>query len=838
MELAAAWARSPIKAVRDHRRNMNTITTNNASNKREDTDEDDEDDDDDIMEEKLYLDASLLSSTINNSPTRSMDFPVVVIGNDGELEEEDGFGSMPSDRSTIVRQLALSPLIGEITPVQQQQQQDVVTPIVPIARRSRKTKKVLLPTVGEQEHFFEEDATCSVNTNANNITLIKPKKKATSHLPKPSVSERVRALNERAVENAFIGEEDEAIKLYEKGLRIAEKEVSRLKGQLNKSLEKHPVTLASIQKRIQEDMLDLVLLAGRMKTEMTHLYERQGDYENAIETCTVARSLYRKQRKRCPQLPKVPTVATAPAAASSETVASSESENGRVSPDLKSCSASKGSNESDRSIVWYVACPELEKLIKSASMLLDRLVQAKESYEDRKKMIEEIFMLRQEISATINVNDRKKLFASAEAMARNAVAIEKATLGAMHPQVANSLQLLAAITMDQQTFKPGSRDKAIQYLLQGLDVHQTTLGKRHPRTGQDLLRMAKIYQQPVVLGVAPDASGSRQDEDRSIQYYNQAADVFRGVNNGSKVVGSILNDIAVIYVARRDYHQALDLLHESLACYETAIDEEASFSDEMSGASGNSICIDAVQVMRNMGECHMNLRDYSKAIESFVNALDTQREARRKHDSVSESDDLDSSGDEKSFLVHLMLMINDESIADTLRRLGKAFAAAVKFQEAMVVYREAVQIHRTSVNDAMAFARFRFNPELPGKQDQLANTLFCVAEVCLSSQSYENAIRIFNESMQLRIASDGHRPDNQRCNMVHCAMCLVGIANVHAKKQEYVEAHKLYNNALFFCEAQGKCSGMKGNVIFLLCLLTVMNIFFRYPIQPCYRCDD
>jgi tetratricopeptide (TPR) repeat protein len=761
MELAAAWALSPVKAVRDRRR---------AAALEED-------------------------AAISGSPTRSMDFPMVdepaVEDMVDELEEEnETLAAISTDRSVVIRKLAMAPLDFDAP--------QEVTPIPPCARqRSRKIR--VLPTLGEQA-YFEEDAPTCVNT------VVKPKKK-TSHLPKPSRSEKIKELIDEAVHNSNTGDEDEAIKIYKKAIKIADVEVAKLKGQLNKSLAKHPLALASIQTRIQEDMLELVLLAGKIKIEMAHLYERQGDYDNAIETCKEARSLYRKQRKRSPQPAEGSETNESGSASRSPAEGSVTNESGNASPDSRSCNGSKGSSDSDRSIVWYVACPDLERLIRSSTYLLERLTKAHETYEDRKKMIEEILMLRQEIGSTIDVQYRRKLYAKAESMAKNAVAIESATLGELHPQVANTLQLLAALTMEQQHDKRGRRDQAIQYLLKGLGINLASLGPKHPRTGQDLLRMARLYQQPVIPGVAPDVSGSRQDEDRSIQYFTQAAEIFRGVKRGHKVVGSILNDVAVIYVARKDYRRALELLNDALSSYEAAFDEEASESDDMSGTTGTigSICIDVVQVWRNMGECHMNLREFSKAIEAFVNALEAQREARQKHDSVSESesDDLDSAGEEKSFLVHLMLMINDESIADTLRRLGKAFAAAEKYKEAMVVYREALHIHRTGVNDALSLARFRVNPEVPGKQDQLANTMFCIAEVCLAANSYADAIRIFNDSMQLRIASDAGRPENQRCNMVHCAMCLVGIANVHFKKHEYVEAHKLYNNALFFCEAQG-----------------------------------
>lgn len=753
MELAASWARSPVKAVRNRRR---------------------------IMRESAEADASKLS------PIRIMDFPTEDVSDETDDDDDEAMDDISSsDRAALVRTLQVTFDAADIDAPQE------IIPIQNNARRKQRKIKIL-PTLDEQANVEEFFPAC-INT------VVKSKRR--SHLPKPSMVEKLSDLVKEAVGCAGIGDEEEAIKVYKKGIRMADTEITKLKGQLKKSLEKHPATLATIQTRIQEDMLELVLLAGKIKTDVTNLYERQGDYYNAIETAKEARSIYRKQLKRSPQPGLVPDRPASPVAdsptATSDIISLSPRSNGSVSY------GSKYSSESDRSIIWYVACPDLEMLILDANNLVDRLTQAHSTYEDRKKMIEEILLLRQEIAATFDAKQRRKLFDRAESMAKNAIMIERTTLGASHPQVADTLLLLSAITLEQQKERPGCREKAIQYLQQGLEINQTTLGKMHPRTGQDLLRMARVYQQPAGPVPTADASASQQNDDRAIDYFRQAADVYRGVKNGYKVVGSILNDLSVMFVGRRDFHEALALLQESLANYEADADEEGSQDSDDSSDTIGGICIDVVQVWRNMGECHMNLKDFQQAIEAFINALEAQREARRKHDSVSESDDLDSVGDEKSFMFHLMRMINDESIADTLRRLGKAFAAGGKFHEAMVVYREARQIHRTAVHDALVLARFRVNPELPGKQDQLANTLFCIAEVSDSLGDFDGATRIFNESMQLRIASDGRRPESQRCNMVHCAMCLVGIANVYLKRHEYVEAHRLYNSALFFCEAQG-----------------------------------
>jgi tetratricopeptide (TPR) repeat protein len=721
------------------------------------------------------------------SPTRTMDFPLDdPVDESLEDDGEEISAIIRSDRTSIVRQLSFAPLDIEAP--------KEVTPI-PLFQRQRSLKVKVLPTLVEDSHV-------EVFAPTPITTCIKIKKK--SFLPKPSRCEKVQELVNEAEEHAGTGDEEEAIKVYDKAVRMAESELQKLKGQLKKSLDKHPSAVASIQTRVQEDMLDLVLLSGKVKTDMVYLYERQGDYENAISACQEAKAIYKKQRKRSPQ----PTPALVRSKSSNldqeipaELDSTSVSSNKDASTEGKS-RGSKSSNDSDRSIVWYVKCKDIDNLIRSTNILLDRLTKAKESFEDRRKMVEEILMLRQEIAATVDGSEKSMLYSRIEVMTKNALLVERSSLGEMHPQVADTLQLLSSIFLEQQHSKPGNRDKAIQYMLQGLEINMKTLGSKHPRTGQDLLRMARLYQQPMMTCAGIGSLGTRKDEDRAIEYFRQAADIFRGVKCGHKVVGSILNDLSVIYVSRHEFQTALDLLQESLAVYDADVEEDCS-SYEDSSTSLYNICIDVVQVWRNIGECRMLMKDPKKAIEAFINALDAQRDARQKHDSISDADDLDSASDEKSYLFHLLRMINDESIADTLRRLGKAFAAAGKLQEALVVFREAMQIQRTAVIDAVTFARFSPNPELPGKEDQLACTLYSIAEIYSFSGQSNEAIRVFNESMQLRISSDNRRPENLRCNMVHCAMCLVGIANVHAKTGEYVVAYKLYNNALRFCEAQG-----------------------------------
>ena len=707
------------------------------------------------------------------------------------LEEEEDGDAFEDERnlSSVVRNLSMAPLVASGPSDISATSMDI-TPIDPSQRRKQQKVKVL-PALDETGSF--EDMTQSINGGPGVNVKIKKK----SPVSKITRLERIQELTRKASKLAGTGDEEEAIKVYKKAIRIAESEVNKLKDQLNRSLEKHPATLRSIQTRIQEDLLEFVLSAGNIKTQMTHLYERTGEYDNAIKTCREAKGIYKKQQKRCPVDNKADDLSFGDSISSGSKFSTRDG-------------STIHSDSTNSAVVWYVPCPNIDTLLHEACALLNRLTEAQSSYEERRRMVEEILLLRQEISTTFDPKHRKKLYSRVETMTKKFLSIERSTLGATHPQIADTLQLLSDLALEQQREKPGSRDKAIQYLLQGLDINQNSLGKMHPRTGQDLLRMARLYQQPAVMGMSPNDPKRRQDEDRAITYFQQAAAVFAGVEGGQRVVGSILNDLAVIHVARRDFRKALDLLQDSLRNFESESSSEdgdtattTTTTTEGSSHVVGGVCIDVVQVWRNMGECHVNLKDFGQAIESFVTALDIQRDARQKHDSVAESD-LDSAGGEKSFLVHLMQLISDESMADTLRRLGKAFQSAGKYKEAMIVLREAMQIHRAAVEEAGGAGKGRpISPTLPAKLDQLANTAYCIAEVYAASEQYAAAVKIFNESMQLRIASDGHRHETQRCNMIHCAMCLVGIANVHLNKKEYVEAHKLFNDALFFCEAQG-----------------------------------
>jgi tetratricopeptide (TPR) repeat protein len=299
-----------------------------------------------------------------------------------------------------------------------------------------------------------------------------------------------------------------------------------------------------------------------------------------------------------------------------------------------------------------------------------------------------------------------------------------------------------------------------------------SLGMKHPRTGQKLLQLGQVYR--------------NVNDDLAIQYLKRAADVYKESDKFRRLVSSTLNDVAVMHIQRREYLEAVELLTEALESLEG--DTEAK--------SDTEYYADKVQIWRNMGEAYQQDKQFEKAVESFVKALDLQRDGRQFLDSSNNADKASEDAEE----IPPLLLVDDESIAETLRRLGKAYALMSQNEHALMVYKEALLIHQIAVKRVMTHGRT--SPTLPVKQDQLAHTLFCIAEVHDAMGQNRDAARLYSESLQLRLFSDAHRP-KARTNMVHCAMCLFGMGGIHMKYSEWAEAIKVLKDALNYCNAHG-----------------------------------
>ena len=288
--------------------------------------------------------------------------------------------------------------------------------------------------------------------------------------------------------------------------------------------------------------------------------------------------------------------------------------------------------------------------------------------------------------------------------------LETQVLGDAHPQVAETMALLAQ-QHEETTEK-------VALLKQAFDILQVSLGNQHPRTGHVLVQLARATD---------DA-----------QYYHQA---LRAAHEPSQQA-SIHNDLALWHLAKQDLEGARAALQQALDLDRTN-----------------------VTLWRNLAECQ---DDCEKAVDALLQALSQQRQA----------DD------------------HPEAIAETLRRLGKVYTLWNKPQKALLVYKEALLIQQLAVRQAMG------RREVSDKQDQLANTMYGLAQVQEALSQLPEASRLYSESMQLRLFSDAHRQEGRR-NMVHCAMCLVGIGGIHVQQKEWDEATRVYKEALTYCEGHG-----------------------------------
>ena len=399
--------------------------------------------------------------------------------------------------------------------------------------------------------------------------------------------------------------------------------------------------------------------------------------------------------------------------------------------------------------------------LKSMQVLegsMARIETAKKHDSRRKQIHDQILQFQKDAAAATTEAEKLKAHQQMEDTSQSLRALESTVFGENHPLVADANSLLGAIALEQ-----GNADTAIACMKQALAIMKKVLGMKHPRTGTKLLHLASVY-------------ASQGQDLPAIDHYNMAVAVFRSCN-AEKLVGSTLNDAAVIHIRRKEFDKAIHLLRDSLEAYKS---EESSW--------------DTVQVWRNLGECYCQQKEFSEGATALLNALNVQRSGRTCFDkAVSSSEPMEN--------VPPFHLVEDPSIADTLRRLGKAYYSARKFEPALSYYKEACIIHKAEVKKVVHVSKSRSNVSLPVRQDELAQTIYCMAELYDQTGEYDQAAKLFSESLQLRLFSDAHK--ETRSNMVHCAMCLYGLAGIHMKQGDNVEAVNVIRQSLEFCNAHG-----------------------------------
>jgi len=575
------------------------------------------------------------------------------------------------------------------------------------------------------------------SSNSSNSPLVDTTRKSRKQLPpvagktaKRTAAEKVQDLQQQAADRASRGLEEEAVLLYRKALHVGRRDVTRIKEQLKQvTAAKHHTAVAakSIASRLHEDWMEIGVLIAHTRNAQATIYERLGVYDKAMTCCAEALAVYKRQAKF-----------------------------------LK--------KQSPEGAEYQAVVQQIQSMMETTH----RIDRARDSYERRKRAHEEIIALRLEVP-TRPPAERRSLYAALTAKVRKVRTSETEILGPQHPQLGDTASLLGSLALEQ-----GDRETAIPYMMEAYAIMKASLGTKHPRTGMKLLHIASVYNNNAMW------RHQKVEEQLAIDFYTQAIQVFRTSENCPFLLGSTANDLAVVYISRKEFGPAVELLQQALQAYEQGQE-----------ADPTAASWDTAQVWLNLGECHNQQKDFEQASTAFMNALNVQRDGRKIYELAMKNDGTTASGEN----VPPSHLVDDRRIADTLRRLGKSYVGFAAYDKAMVFFKEACLIHKNEVKKAVQTHKGRDGNLLPCMQDELAQTIYCMAELNDLTGKMDAAQRLYSEALQLRLFSDAHKPS--RTNMVHCAMCLNGLGNIHMKKSEFDQAQGVFKEALGYCSAHG-----------------------------------
>jgi CHAT domain-containing protein/tetratricopeptide (TPR) repeat protein len=181
-------------------------------------------------------------------------------------------------------------------------------------------------------------------------------------------------------------------------------------------------------------------------------------------------------------------------------------------------------------------------------------------------------------------------YAKAEPLFVRALDIREKVLGAMHPEVANSLNNLALLYLAQ-----GAYAKAEPLFLHALDIHEKVLGAMHPAVAQSLNNLAVLYRAQAA-------------------YAKTEPLLVRALDINEKALGAThpdvaqsLNNLAVLYQAQGVYAKAEPLLVRALDINEKAL-----------GATHPDVAYN----LSNLAAVYKAQGAYAKAEPLYIRALD------------------------------------------------------------------------------------------------------------------------------------------------------------------------------------------------------------------------
>lgn len=521
------------------------------------------------------------------------------------------------------------------------------------------------------------------------------------------------ALKEIASNLASKGREKQALKAYNRALRLMQNDLSKIKRSLKHA---HESTIASLQSQLFQAWVQVASEIASMRTTMAILCERLGDYENAIKSCEEARIVYQCyiNLKR-----KVKT-----------------------------------GDEDDGT----------EKLAQVEHML-ERLSMARESYDDRKKLHHEAVKVKHRLSITTDPDAKEQLNADLFCVLHAILHREQESLGEMHPQVADTIIRIAQLHADMR-----ETEEAIRKMYTAVGTMNLVLGPNHPRTASALRDLAKMYelrdQDPADskraihlyeatieafrggYGNNHAAIGSllnniavlhirNGDFDEAVKQLSDALTAYeQGMEHEHAInseVAQVWKNLGECYSLRQEWESALFAYTSALGVQQDARrfhhilgskaeDSGINFSVALDGADDASLA----DTLLRLGNAIAALGQYDEAVETYEEALHIYR--LMLHDATA----LGSGHDTRE------IVAAQERLAHTLFCIAEVQEKNVKYDEAVELYTESFDFRLQS--DAV-------------RGNNRANMVHCamclagIGSVHMRKYEFTDAFLVFKESL-------------------------------------------------------------------------------------------
>jgi tetratricopeptide (TPR) repeat protein len=393
--------------------------------------------------------------------------------------------------------------------------------------------------------------------------------------------------------------------------------------------------------------------------------------------------------------------------------------------------------------------------------MAEKLDEAKRTFDTRKELHEDVLQIHAEIKTAHGMGLHcDKLFDAIFDKLSLALGLEIQSLGKNHPQVAETLAFLSRLHLERN-----DKSKALVSMERATSVAEIALGSKHPITGKMYYELARQYE---------NVNLDKADKINAGLYYEKALETYKEAEGEhSRIIGSISNDLGVLLLQQGQVDHAIHCLSDALAIYDSAY-----ITDD--------ICADTAQVWRNLAECYVFRKEWDMASANYESALNVQRDARKIFNTSSETNPN----------LEMPPLIRDENIADTLKRLGKAYAADQQYNQAYRTLLEGLTLLQNVCENVKKSSDTMSPVDLAYKEDQVANMIYCLAEVKEADKKYNEAIRLYDESLGFRLYSDRLREKGMKKNRVHIAMCLAGIGKMRIHRGEYSMAFKAFNEAI------------------------------------------